>query len=88
MVEISANGDEIKLRSIAFVDNLTLPVRIGGGDEELSRLMARMVKALASDMLKLGLLTVNSGVLYVDLKSSFGPDERQCDGSGRSARIV
>jgi hypothetical protein len=50
VVESSTTGWEIKFRSIAFPDNLTLPVRIGGGVEEVSRLPTRNVKALARDM--------------------------------------
>ena len=59
VVESSATGWEIKFRSIAFTDTFTLPVRTGSGGgvvvvvvEEESRLLTRMVKALARDMLK------------------------------------
>jgi hypothetical protein len=52
VVESSATGWEIKFRSNAFPGSFTLPVRIGGGVEVVSRLLARMVKALARDMLK------------------------------------
>jgi hypothetical protein len=50
VVDSSATGGEIRLRSKAFPDALTLPVRIGGGVEVFSRLPARMVNALASDI--------------------------------------
>jgi len=57
-VESSATGWEIKFRSIGFTDTFTLPVRTGSGGvvvvvvvEEVSRLLTRMVKALARDML-------------------------------------
>lgn len=50
VVDSSATGGEIRFRSKAFPDALTLPVRIGGGVEVVSRLPVRMVNALASDI--------------------------------------
>lgn len=51
VVDNSATGGEIRVRSMAFPDALTLPIRIGGGVEVFSRLPVRMVNALARDIL-------------------------------------
>lgn len=40
----------MSVRSMAFMEVRTLPVRIGGGVEVFSRLLARMVNARAIDM--------------------------------------
>lgn len=50
VVERSATGGEIMERSIALAAARTLPVRIGGGVEVLSRLLMRVVKARARDI--------------------------------------
>lgn len=50
VVDNRATGGDIRLRSMAFPGALTLPVRIGGGVEVVSRFPVRIVNALASDI--------------------------------------